>query len=538
LGEFLLANATFFVLVVLLFAAVNWGEFRTNLFAALRTIARGLGHLFVDAPRWIAGRPLVQALVNSRAARFAGRFVVKPLAIAAAVVLFTPHRAGSDMRWVVFGAVFASANFIINSRAGRAIEQVVFHWLRVLGAHVTSDILGNLFSGISHFFARRLEDFDRMLYAVDEWLRFRHGQPGISLALKAAMGVFWFYLAYFARFAVNLLVEPQINPIKHFPVVTVSHKIIFPTVGLIVQAIKQLGISTVRARTLAVCIVTTIPGVFGFLAWELRSNWKLYRANRAPMLKPIPIGSHGETMARLLRPGFHSGTVPKIFARLRRAQMNQTAGSAIPPAQTEAREHVAQAVSHFIEREFTFRLNQHPTWTQSPIALARVRLGPTRISIDLTCPVLDPRPAEIFFEQRAGWILAGIENPAWIAGLDPARSPFFFAALLGLYKIAGVEIVKEQIEHQFGARPVAFDLSREELIVWPDQKFGLASRYPLAEVEGVDHSNSASPRGFLLKFISIDWDDWVKIWDPLSGDGFEAPRCMAQVLPAVARLSD
>ena len=32
------------------------------------------------------------------------------------------------------------------------------------------------------------------------------------------------------------------------------------------------------------------------------------------------IGHHGETMARLLRPGFHSGTLPKRFAKLRRAE--------------------------------------------------------------------------------------------------------------------------------------------------------------------------------------------------------------------------
>ena len=63
-----------------------------------------------------------------------------------------------------------------------------------------------------------------------------------------------------------------------------------------------------------------LPGIFGFLVWELKENWRLYRANRAPDLKPVVIGSHGETMLRLLRPGFHSGTVPKLYAKLRRAQ--------------------------------------------------------------------------------------------------------------------------------------------------------------------------------------------------------------------------
>ena len=157
------------------------------------------------------------------------------------------------------------------------------------------------------------------------------GPAGLGIVVKAILGVFWFYVAYFSRFAVNLLVEPQINPIKHFPVVTVSHKIVLPTVGLFATAIQQLGISTGRARTLAAAIVTTIPGIFGFLAWELRANWKLYRANRPTTLKPIRVGSHGETLARLLRPGFHSGTLPKIFDHLRDAQLQ---GDRLGPAET------------------------------------------------------------------------------------------------------------------------------------------------------------------------------------------------------------
>ena len=32
------------------------------------------------------------------------------------------------------------------------------------------------------------------------------------------------------------------------------------------------------------------------------------------------IGSHGETVRGLLQPGFHSGTVPRLYARLRAAE--------------------------------------------------------------------------------------------------------------------------------------------------------------------------------------------------------------------------
>ena len=117
----------------------------------------------------------------------------------------------------------------------------------------------------------------------------------------------------------TLLIEPQVNPIKHFPVVTVSHKIMLPfslhLTGLFAAPLAPLG--PLLANTIAGTTVFLLPGVFGFLVWELKENWRLYAANRPRYLRPMPIGSHGETLLRLLRPGIHSGTVPRLFAKLR-----------------------------------------------------------------------------------------------------------------------------------------------------------------------------------------------------------------------------
>ena len=75
-------------------------------------------------------------------------------------------------------------------------------------------------------FRRIVETVERLMYSVDEWLRFRSGESRRWLAAKAVMGALWFFVAYVLRFAVNVLMEPQINPIKHFPVVTVGHKLL------------------------------------------------------------------------------------------------------------------------------------------------------------------------------------------------------------------------------------------------------------------------------------------------------------------------
>ena len=59
--------------------------------------------------------------------------------------------------------------------------------------------------------------------------------------------------------------------------------------------LKSLGLKSVQAKTYATTIAFLIPGIFGFLVWELKENWRLYGANRPRQLKPVPIGHHGET---------------------------------------------------------------------------------------------------------------------------------------------------------------------------------------------------------------------------------------------------
>ena len=92
------------------------------------------------------------------------------------------------------------------------------------------EVIPGLFHLIMSAFDRLIEWVERLIYAVDEWLRFREGQSRVVLAVKAVLGLVWGVVAYVVRIYLDLLVEPQINPIKHFPVVTVAAKIMLPFV--------------------------------------------------------------------------------------------------------------------------------------------------------------------------------------------------------------------------------------------------------------------------------------------------------------------
>jgi hypothetical protein len=375
-----------------------------------------------------------------------------------------------------------------------------------------------------------------MLYAVDEWLRFRAGQRKRAFLLKALLGVVWFYIAYAFRFVINLLIEPQINPIKHFPVVTVSHKLILPQ-GLpgaaLPMALQQVGLSAVRANTVAGLIVTGIPGIFGFLAWELKENWKLYRANRPRSLKAVHFGSHGESIAQLLRPGLHSGTLPKTFARLRKAhrQADALAGAdegaaqyadSVIHKQLEAIAHVREAVEHFLQRAWINLVNQHPAFAESPIRLEEVSVGATQIVVALSCPVREDEPLRIAYEQRAGWIVARIGEWGWAAALEADRASLLRAALDGLYTLSAVDIVHDHVETSLGAGRLRLAFTAKEMIVRPADRPTVEAVYDLGakrmspkfmSADTDDRLRTVRSEELLFWQTPLPWDRWVNLWE-------------------------
>src|SRR5262249_3237653 len=268
--------------------------------------------LFVDLPAAILRVLQVRWFFGSRVFLFLLRYVLKPLPAALLIwLILTVLGVESNVALAGAGAALLVLSFILNSRFGRNLEEIATDWL-VRNWDYVRTLVPGLFRFVMGFFHGILEETDRLLYSVDEWLRFRHGQGRWTLAAKIVLGFGWFLISYVIRLYVNVFVEPTVNPLKHFPVVTVAAKLLVPFWVPLTKFLAEplLFLGELPAYAIAFVALHTLPGAAGFLVWELKENWRLYRANRALALGPVVIGSHGETMTRLLRPGFHSGTLP------------------------------------------------------------------------------------------------------------------------------------------------------------------------------------------------------------------------------------
>ena len=421
-------------------------SFRSGVFYVLGKVGQGLHAVFIEGPLWVLRLPLLQAFLNERFWLALRRCVFWPLAMAATASTVAWLNDLEPLPIALTGAAaWLGTLVLLTSRLGRDIEETIHDWLMFNWQRFTVDFLPGLLRLIMDLSRRFLEAVEQVLYTVDEWLRFKTGETPLLLVAKALLSVVWFAVTYVVRIYINLLIEPTVNPIKHFPVVTVGHKVMLPFLRVLGHFLYRdvhldilgpfLGWGFVGMTILF------IPGICGFVVWELKENWRLYRANRSTYLKPQMIGSHGETMLRLLKPGFHSGTVPKLYRKLRRAErrgQRRTTRKIIAGLH-----HVEECVSHFIERELLALLRQSKGWDGLPSTLAGVHLATNRISVELGCPDMNSHPIILAFDQRTGSLMESVLDPGWLPKLSGQQQRTFAAALAGIDQMAGVHLRRD-----------------------------------------------------------------------------------------------
>jgi len=452
-----------------LLGLLHSARFRRDVKRALRAAGRGLRCVLVELPLAIARSPLVRALQDSPpVVFFFKRLFVPVLGAGATTLALWLFHSLPEVLVAAPAAVFIILLLFFNTRTGRVCLELGLDGLLYAGQLLQAGLLPGLFRFVVWLFHALLDALERLLYAVDEWLRFREGEGKLAFAGKAVLGLVWFLVAYVVRFVLVLLVEPQVNPIKHFPVVTVSHKLLLPTIPHLASLLSNT-VETARAYTVATGIVTGIPGIFGFLAWELKENWRLYAANRTGAVEPVVVGSHGERMVHLLRPGFHSGTLKKIWTKLRRAvrEGNEPARE----RHEEALHHVEEEIRHLVERELLALLRSSQAWGGLTVHVHAVHGGIKTLRVKLAAPRWPEAPVTIVFSEQARWLVAEVEGEGFLPRLTGEQQTAFQSALAGLYKRAGVDVAREQLDQSLDGGRFWIPLTSEGILLWPrDQK--------------------------------------------------------------------
>lgn len=503
-----------FFLGCFIFTLIHVPEVRHRIVWLLKRTGKVLRVALIDLPRRIASLPFVAWLVRYFPFMLFRRFILAPLVATVLFWLLLPAMGAYQPLGRLWGGlIFVISVIVLNSRLGRDTEELTREFLSRSWYRIRVHLLMGLFTLIVDAFQWLMDSLERVLYAVDELLRFRSGESNVTLALKAVLGIVWTVIHGVIRFCVTLLIEPQANPIKHFPVVTVSHKLLLPLaytshpatiaspLANILTSISPLSVET--ANWVMAMVVWGIPGIFGFLAWELKENWKLYAANRSTNLTPVQIGHHGETLIRLLCPGFHSGTIPRLFARRRRAarraaydhQVNKEARF------TEKLSHEAESLQHFVERELINLLRESRTFRACSLSVGEVELSTNRVLITISNSEYRDDPVEIQFAEQSNWLVAGIANQGWLREFTDEDRAVFRTALAGLYQLGAVDLVREQIESQLIAPvlPITdsprsssgqesapyqyhpYDIATAGLIVWPHRHYEAEIQYALGD---------------------------------------------------------
>src|SRR5438132_354038 len=292
---------------------------------------------------------------------------IKPLAVSAAIWLCFPQTRAALFYLVV---TFILTDLLLNSRFGYAASEAVVESVAMIYGWVRFEFLQGMIRWIDMFFKQVTKAVESLLYSVDEWLRFRSDEGRLTLVIRAVAGVLWFPVGYLIRLYFVTLMEPTLNPIK-LPISSLAFKFMW-LIPLYRDAfapedhIDRLGphtgafIAGILTYGVIIPSLWLLPSAVAFFFWEIQENWRLFRANRAPRLKPVVIGRHGERMPQLLKLGFHSGTVPTQFAYLRRAELGAYHDGNWRAARTyrQALREVARSLQLFIDREFIALLRQ------------------------------------------------------------------------------------------------------------------------------------------------------------------------------------
>jgi hypothetical protein len=501
-------------------------------------IYRSLRGVLIDVPVYIVHLPLVQKALKGWPFLLFWSFACKPAMAFVLLWWMMPGDLRQLFTWPAKCSTFLLLSGILNTRFGKAVTEALLQVLADFYELLRAGLLPGLLRLLLWAFKQTIDTTEYVLHTVDEWLRFRQGDSRLSLVVRTVAGLVWYPVAWLARFYLVVLIEPGIHPLKA-PISILAAKLIYPFVlpqMLELANRPEPGLRPLLASLIALPTVWLLPDLFGFLFWEMKENWYMYRANREKLLRPVNVGPHGETVRQLLQPGFHSGTVPKLFARLREAEREAIRTGSWRTARTcrTSLAGVEQTIRRLVERELVKLLQESMRWKGEPVHVGKVMLTPTRIGIELLQGTT-ALAVRLEWEEQAGWLIASIREPGWLETLDNVPRQDVTTALAGLYKLAGIDLVSEQVRENLPPR-ANFMVTERDLIVETGPLREAAVRYDLTRPRGplkpytLEGAAAASwpaldPNRVIFARVPLSWQQWVDNWQS-SPDGKTPSRLL------------
>jgi hypothetical protein len=172
-------------------------------------------------------------------------------------------------------------------------------------------------------------------------------------------------------------------------------------------------------------------------------------------------------------------------------------------------------------------------------------LTPTRIGIELLQGQAAP-PVRLEWEDQTGWLVASIREPGWLEMLDKGQRQDVTTAMAGLYKLADIDLVSEQVHENLPPR-ASFTLTERDLIVETGPLREAAVRYDLTRPRGplkpytLEGARAASwptldPGRVIFARVPLSWQQWVENWQSIP-DGKMPSKLLSssvKLLPVVS----
>ncbi|HEV3439543.1 MAG TPA: hypothetical protein VG122_19420, partial [Gemmata sp.] len=549
-------HLAWFIVGLVILAIIRSSPFRSALIAATRTGYRCLRAILWDFPIQIWNSPVVRTLVGSVPIQLVINYIGKPLAFCLFLRLIAPDLWSTDLwPWLI---VFVVADVLINSGLGRAADLVLLETSRRIIDLIRAGPAVVRF--VNDVFREFLDALEWVLARAEDWLRIRGRTGPMAVVVRAVASVIWMPFAFLIRFYTVVLIEPMLNPLK-LPLSILFAKFVYPLLAVAgLFTIDPIGSPLVHhlapfltepmAWILVIGTFYLSPDLVTYLFWEMRENWRLYRANHPDRLGPVAVGPHGETVRGLLHVSFHSGTVPRLYARLRAAELEAAKTDVWRDARTyrQALRGVEEAVRRFVTRDFVAVLNASEAWGGRRLAVGTVYLGTNRIRVQLT---LDGGADSVWleWEDRSGWLVAKCAEAGFLTRLPPGATRVLENALVYLYKRAGVDLIREQVQASLPKEAVHFDFAPNGLLVWYGRRETTPVLYdPDDPVEELHPRNPADrhpiPAGTTLEAdrlifarLELTWKQWLAVWNAHDEKGpprFGPPEWDLTLLPARA----